>query len=154
MVPFGTSHDGFEHIDRKDMNTRRPSSVVYKGSQNALLRGTNTHFLILILHYILPRTQGLFLLTNLPNMAPIFNSMAIMALSIFSVLGSPVEQVEGVAEFAPSLETRSDFTLLEKRADFQWRFCESSMLGIFTSQLAMSAQEGLLTVHIRRQRRL
>jgi len=71
-------------------------------------------------------------------MAPIFQSMAIMALSIFSVLASPIEQAE---EFATTLETRSDFTLLEKRADFQWRFCESSMLEPLTAQFAMSAQE-------------
>ncbi|KAF1998694.1 hypothetical protein P154DRAFT_523964 [Amniculicola lignicola CBS 123094] len=58
-------------------------------------------------------------------MAPIFKSMAIVALSIFSVLGSPIEQAEGVAEFAPTLETRSDFTPLEKRADFQWRFYDN-----------------------------
>lgn len=87
-------------------------------------------------------------------MAPIFKSMAIVALSIFSVLGSPIEQAEGVAEFAPTLETRSDFTLLEKRADFQWRFCESSMLEPLASQFAMSVQEQLLTVGIRRQWRV
>jgi hypothetical protein len=84
-------------------------------------------------------------------MAPIFKSMAVVTLSIFSVLGSPVEQAESVAEFAPTLETRSDFTLLEKRADFQWRFCESSMLEVLASQSAMSVEEYLLTVNIRRQ---
>lgn len=61
-------------------------------------------------------------------MAPIFKSMAVVALSIFSVMGSPVESVEAVGEFAPTLETRSDFTPLNKRADFQWRFCRSSSL--------------------------
>lgn len=61
-------------------------------------------------------------------MATIFKSMAVVALSVFYVLGSPVEHAEGIAEFAPTLETRSDLAMLEKRADFQWRFCESSML--------------------------
>lgn len=110
------------------MNDRKPRSAIYKGQQNAQYRGTSTHFFISVLHYIFPRTQGLFLLSNLSNMAPISKSLAIMALSILSVLGSPVEQAEAVAEFAPTLETRSDFTVLDKRADFQWRFCESSLL--------------------------
>lgn len=87
-------------------------------------------------------------------MAPIFKSVAIVALSVFSVLGSPIEQSEGAAEFAPTLETRSDFTPLEKRADFQWRFCESSMLKFLASQFAMSVQAYLLTVGIRRQWRV
>jgi hypothetical protein len=74
-------------------------------------------------------------------MAPIFKSMAVVALSIFSVLGSPVEQAESVAEFAPTLETRSDFTLLEKRADFQWRFCESSMLESLAPQITTAVED-------------
>lgn len=70
-------------------------------------------------------------------MAPIFKSMAMMALIIFSVLASPIEQAE---EFATTLETRSDFTLLEKRADFQWRFCESFVLESLALQFAMSVE--------------
>ena len=68
-------------------------------------------------------------------MAPIFKSIAILALGAFSALGSPVDQAEGVAEFAPTLETRSNFTPLDKRADFQWRFCEYFSLEPLASHL-------------------
>jgi hypothetical protein len=80
-------------------------------------------------------------LSNLSKMAPIFKSIDIIALGIFSIISSLIKQAEDIAELASTLEARADFTRLEKRADFQWRFCESSILEIFASQFAMSKQE-------------
>lgn len=77
-------------------------------------------------------------------MTPIFKFVAIVALSSFSVLGSPIEQAEGVADFAPTLETRSNFTPLEKRADFQWRFCESAMLELWFGFEVCNASTGIV----------
>jgi hypothetical protein len=67
--------------------------------------------------------------------------MAIIALSIFPVLGSAIEQAESVTDFTLTLEILSDFTRLEMRADFQWRFFESFILEPLASQFAMSVQE-------------